>query len=233
MRRIAPGRAAYLSVLNDAGMMADDAIVSNNGGGEWMIVHGSGDTMALLGASTEGRNVDIAFDDDLHDISVQGPKALEILDVAASVNLAALPYFHHMPATLFGHACRISRTGYSGERGYRCFGCGRHLGSACGAGVMPCSFTALDKVRVEAGLLFYGYDMTDAHTPWEVGLGFTVSRSKGDFRGKTALMAALGKEQVRNVGLVVEHGDAATGALLVNGRTVGVINSPLPVAPDE
>ena len=68
--------------------------------------------------------------------------------------------------------------------------------------------------------------MTDAHTPWEVGLGFTVSRSKGDFRGKTALMAALGKEQVRNVGLVVEHSDAATGALLVNGRTVGVINSP-------
>ena len=99
----------------------DDAIVSNNGGGKWMIVHGSGDTMALLGASTEGRNVDIAFDDDLHDISVQGPKALEILDVAASVNLAALPYFHHMPATLFGHACRISRTGYSGERGYEVF----------------------------------------------------------------------------------------------------------------
>ena len=202
-----------------------------------MIVHGSGDTMALLGASTGGRNVDVAFDDDLHDISVQGPKALEILDAAASVNLAALPYFHHMPATLFGHACRISRTGYSGERGYEVFADASVVGDIwdrlVGAGIMPCSFTALDKVRIEAGLLFYGYDMTDAHTPWEVGLGFTVSRSKGDFRGKMALMAALGKEQVRNVGLVVEHSDAATGALLVNGRTVGVINSPLPVAPDE
>ena len=230
MRRIAPGRAAYLSVLTDAGTMADDAIVSNNGGGEWMIVHGSGDTMALLGASAGGRNVDVAFDDDLHDISVQGPKALEILDAAASVDLAALPYFHHMPATLFGHACRISRTGYSGERGYEVFADASVVGDIwdrlVGAGVMPCSFTALDKVRVEAGLLFYGYDMTDAHTPWEVGLGFTVSRSKGDFRGKTALMAALGKEQVRNVGLVVKHSDAATGALLENGRTVGVINSP-------
>lgn len=49
------------------------------------------------------------------------------------------------------------------------------------SGVMPCSFNALDKVRIEAGLLFYGYDMTIDHTPWEVGLGFTVSKSKSDF----------------------------------------------------
>ena len=49
--KIAPGSAAYLSVLTEKGGMADDAIVSNNGGDEWMIVHGSGDTMALLEAS--------------------------------------------------------------------------------------------------------------------------------------------------------------------------------------
>ena len=39
--------------------MADDAIVSNNGGDEWMIVHGSGDTMALLEASAAGKDVNI------------------------------------------------------------------------------------------------------------------------------------------------------------------------------
>ncbi|MEM7699719.1 MAG: hypothetical protein AAF236_15095, partial [Verrucomicrobiota bacterium] len=54
--RIAPGQAAYLSVLTDQGTMADDAIVSNNGEEEWMIVHGSGDTMALLEASAAGKN---------------------------------------------------------------------------------------------------------------------------------------------------------------------------------
>ena len=91
---------------------------------------------------------------------------------------------------------------------------------------MPCSFTALDKVRIEAGLLFYGYDMTAAHTPWEVGLGFTVARTKGDFRGKTALMAAKGRERIRNVGLIVDHGDAAAGALYLDGAEVGAINSP-------
>ncbi|SPH23497.1 Aminomethyltransferase [Defluviimonas aquaemixtae] len=228
--RIAPGQAAYLSVLTEAGTMADDAIVSNNGGDEWMIVHGSGDTMAHLRSSAAGQNVEVALDDDLHDISVQGPKALAILDSATSVDLAGLPYFHHMPAQLFGHPCRISRTGYSGERGYEIFANASAVediwDQLVGAGVMPCSFTALDKLRIEAGLLFYGYDMTDAHTPWEVGLGFTVSQTKGEFRGKAALMAARGGERIRNAGLVVDHSDAASGLLYLNGHEVGAINSP-------
>lgn len=228
--RIAPGQAAYTSVLTDAGTMADDAIVSNNGGGEWMIVHGSGDTMALLQASARGHEAAIGLDDDLHDISLQGPGALAILNAAASSDLGGLAYFHHMPTRLFGHPCRISRTGYSGERGYEIFADAAVVGDIwdglAAAGVMPSSFTALDKLQIEAGLLFYGYDMTTDHTPWEVGLGFTVSRRKADFRGKVALMAAEGRERIRNVGLIVDHDDAVTGSLLLQGSEVGTINSP-------
>ena len=232
MSKIAPGRAAYLSVLTEQGTMADDAIVSNNGGDEWMIVHGSGDTMALLEASAAGKDVEVAFDDDLHDLSVQGPKSLEILNAHCDGDLKALEYFEHMPATLFGHSCRISRTGYSGERGYEIFASADVVGDIWDRlveeGVMPCSFTALDKVRIEAGLLFYGYDMTTDHTPWEVGLGFTVNANKAGFRGRDALMAAKGQEQIVNVGLEVDHPDMVNGEeqLLLNGAAVGVINSP-------
>lgn len=232
MGRIGPGQAAYLSVLTDRGTMADDAIVSNNGGDEWMVVHGSGDTMALVETSAAGRNVSVELDDDLHDISVQGPQALKILDAHCPTDLAPMRYFHHAPTELFGHACRISRTGYSGERGYEVFAGADVIvdiwDNLVGAGVMPCSFTALDKVRIEAGLLFYGYDMTEDHTPWEVGLGFTVSRSKGDFRGKTALMAAEGNEKVQNVCLDIDHADMVNGGedLSLNGASIGVVNSP-------
>lgn len=232
MGRIAPGEAAYLSVLTDEGTMADDAIVSNNGGGEWMIVHGSGDTMALLEASAAGKDVSIEFTDDLHDISVQGPKALDILNAHTSIDLAPMKYFHHAEAELFGHPCRISRTGYSGERGYEVFASAAHVvniwDKLADAGVMPCSFTALDKVRIEAGLLFYGYDMTTDNTPWEVGLGFTVNRDKADFRGKAALMAAETAPKVRNVGLDIAHDDMVEGGeeLSLDGKVVGVVNSP-------
>ena len=230
--RIAPGQAAYLSVLTEEGTMADDAIVSNNGNNEWMIAHGSGDTMALLEASANGKDVEIQFDDDLHDISVQGPKALDTLNANCDEDLGSLKYFHHIPTTLFGHPCRISRTGYSGERGYEVFADASVVGDIWDKlvenGVMPCSFTALDKVRIEAGLLFYGYDMTTDNTPWEVGLGFTVSNSKVDFRGKQAAMNAKGKEKIKNVCLVIDHPDMVNGeeTLSLDGEVVGTVNSP-------
>ena len=232
MSKIAPGKAAYLCVLTEQGGIADDAIISNNGGSEWMIVHGSGDTMALLEASAEGRDVTLEFTDDLHDLSVQGPGALDILNDHCDIGLGALAYFEHAPAEIFGHACRISRTGYSGERGYEIFADGSVItdiwDKLVDVGVMPCSFTALDKVRIEAGLLFYGYDMTEDNTPWEVGLGFTVSETKGDFRGKGALMAAKGREKVSNVCLEIDHPDMVAGGetLSLDGESVGVVNSP-------
>ncbi|MES0827364.1 aminomethyltransferase family protein [Ruegeria sp. SCP11] len=232
LSKVTPGKAAYLCVLTDEGGIADDAIVSNNGGDEWMIVHGSGDTMALLEASAEGRDVVVQFTDDLHDLSVQGPSALDILNAHTDIDLGTLAYFEHAPATLFGHACRISRTGYSGERGYEVFADGAVITNIWDklveVGVMPCSFTALDKVRIEAGLLFYGYDMTEENTPWEVGLGFTVSRTKGGFRGKAALMEANGSEKVNNICLDIEHSDMVEGGetLSLNGEEVGVVNSP-------
>ncbi len=232
LSRLPAGQSAYLSVLTDEGTMADDAIVANNGDGEWMIVHGSGGTMELLQDSASGKSVTCELDDGLHDISVQGPKALEVLNANCSIDLAPMKYFHHAPAKLFGHACRISRTGYSGERGYEIFSGADAVGDIwdqlAGAGVMPCSFASLDKVRIEAGLLFYGYDMTTDHTPWEVGLGFTVNRGKSDFRGKDVLLAAEGNEKIRNVCLDIDHGEMVNGEeiLALNGSEVGVVNSP-------
>jgi hypothetical protein len=68
--KIAPGTAAYLCVLTETGGVADDAIVSNNGGDEWMIAHGSSENMALLLA--QGHGVQVTFTDSLHDLSVLG-----------------------------------------------------------------------------------------------------------------------------------------------------------------
>ena len=229
---IEPGQSAYTSVLTDEGTMADDAIVSNNGAGEWMIVHGSGDTMALLQASAEGKNVEIWLNEALHNISVQGPKSLGILNAHCSFDLAELAYFHHRQGELFGYPCRISRTGYSGERGYELLADQSVIGHIwdrlAAEGVMPCSFTALDKVRIEAGLLFYGYDMSTERTPWEVGLGFTVGKKKSDFRGRQSLWATKGKDKIKNICLEIDHTDSVNGAerLELDGVEVGVVNSP-------
>jgi len=232
VRRIAPGQAAYLSVLTEQGTMADDAILYNKGADQWMIVHGSGDTMKLLHASAEGKSVAIEFTDNLHDISVQGPQALTILQANCDEKLSDLAYFEHKNVRLFGTDCLISRTGYTGERGYEIF---TDISDVChiwdkliATGVMPCSFAALDKVRIEAGLLFYGYDMTPDHTPYEIGLGFTVTEGKANYRGYRALNEKKGKETITNVCLDIQHDDMVAGGetLISNGTVIGVINSP-------
>ena len=232
LEKLAAGRSIYTSVLTEDGTMADDAIVSCINHKEWMIVHGSGDTMALLQDSAKGTGLDIVLDDDLHDLSVQGPMALATLNQFCTANLAELNYFDHCMTTLFGHSCRVSRTGYSGERGYEIFADSDAIISIWDGlideGVMPCSFTALDKVRIEAGLLFYGYDMTTDHTPYEVGLGFTISPTKTAYRGYDALLASKGREKIRNVCLVVDHPEMLNGGetIMLDGSDVGIVNSP-------
>ena len=236
MAKIYVGKSAYGPILNESGTFADDAIIAHMGDNDWLVVHGSGETMERLQESAAGKNVDIEFDDVLHDISLQGPKALELLDAHTPMDLAALKYFHHRETELFGHECVLSRTGYSGERGYEIFANADRivdiwdqiLGHGEAMGIMPCSFTCLDKIRVEAALLFYPYDMTDENTPWEVDLGWSISRSGADYRGKAAVLAAEGKEKIKLAGIVVDHDDALAGGekLVVDGREVGVVNSP-------
>ncbi|MCH9758984.1 MAG: aminomethyltransferase family protein [Proteobacteria bacterium] len=235
MSKINVGQSAYGSILNDAGRVCDDAIIYHLQNEHWLLVHGSGESMERLQESAAGKAVTIAFDDDLHDISLQGPLAVDFLNAHTPLDLPALRYFQQQQTTLFNHPCILSRTGYSGERGYEIFAATAVVGEIwdnivkLGAtqGIMPCSFTALDKVRIEAALLFYGYDMTAEHSPWEVGLGWTIS-SVGDYRGKAAAMKLREQKRFEMVGLVFEHSDALVGgeSLIHANETVGTVNSP-------
>ncbi len=237
MAMIPPGRSAYGPTLTEEGTICDDAIIFNMGDGEWLVVHGSGHCMERLRESAQGRDVEIAFDDDLHDISLQGPKSLGFLNRHTPLDLENLGYFHQARTELFGHPVIISRTGYSGERGYEIFAGAEHIGdiwdqileNGKSIGIRPCSFTCLDKIRVEAGLLFYPYDMTEANSVWEVGLDWAMAGKGAAYRGKDAAMAMKGKEKIKVVGIVADHGEALEGGekLLADGKEVGVVNSPI------
>ncbi len=148
------------------------------------------------------------FDDDLHDISFQGPKAVDVLAPHTPIDIHAIKYFHQQSTTLFGRNCIISRTGFSGERGYEIFAKADDivaiwdgiLEHGKSENVMTGSFNCIDAIRIEAGLLFYPFDMDESNSPWEVGLGFAVSRDKqADYRGKEACMNGIGKEKVKSL----------------------------------
>ena len=214
--KLYPGKSVYACMLNESGKFIDDCVIYRNGPNAFMVVHGSGQGHEMLTRGAVGRNVSVLFDDDLHDLSLQGPLAVEYLSQHVP-GIRQLPYFHHLQTQLFGRPVMISRTGYTGERGYEIFCKAADAPTIWDTivregktiGIMPCAFTALDWLRVESCLLFYPYDNSDMYpmdgepigdTLWELGLDFTVSPGKTEFRGANEHFRLQGQERFKKIG---------------------------------
>jgi aminomethyltransferase len=244
MTKVYPGKSVYACMLNDRGHFTDDCIVYRTGPNAWMLVHGSGAGHEEITKQAQGRNCAVLFDDDLHDLSLQGPLAVEYLSKYVP-GIRELKYFHHMQTTLFGAPVMISRTGYTGERGYELFVRGQDAGMVWdriidegkAMGIIPCCFSVLDLLRVESYLLFYPYDNSQMYpfateqpgdSLWELGLDFTVSPGKTGFRGAEEHARLKGKERFKIFGLLVDaDGPTDLGdEVWADGRKVGVITCP-------
>ncbi|MFG1462208.1 aminomethyltransferase family protein [Xanthobacter sp. DSM 24535] len=234
--KIAPGRSMISSMVGEDGGLIDDVLIYCDSPTSYRLSHGGGATEEVLPLLTEGLDVTFARDDDVHILSLQGPKALEILDPDTPLDMASIPYFGHAPTTLYGIEVSIARGGYSGERGYEVFVKAKDavevwdkiLEAGKPYGIMPVSWDCLDIGRVEAALLFFPFDMPHKDTtPWEVLMDWTVDLSKPDFRGKAALIARKGTERSHQAGLEVQHFAAITpGAkIFKDGQEVGTVNS--------
>ena len=188
-----------------------------------------------------GRDVSVRFDDNLHDLSLQGPLAVDYLEKHVE-GIRALPYFAQMQISLFGKPVMISRTGYTGERGYEIFCRGqdapiiwdRILDEGKAMGIIPCRFTTLDMLRTESYLLFFPFDNSEMYpfeneapgdTLWELGLDFTVSPGKTGFRGAEEHYRLKGKERFKIWGLKLDGVNVpGNGAPVMQaGRKVGVV----------
>ena len=92
--------------------------------------------------------------------------------------------------------------------------------------ISPLGLEALDILRIEAGLIFSGYEFDDQTDPFEAGIGFTVplKSKEDDFCGKVALVRRKANPQRVLVGLeltgdeVASHGDG----VFVGRHRVGV-----------
>ncbi|WP_308917873.1 aminomethyltransferase family protein [Jannaschia sp. LMIT008] len=242
VEKIAPGRSTYACILDERGLFVDDCVIYHLAVNSWMVVHGTGTGMEHLTKVAAGKNCAVIFDDDLHDMSLQGPKAVDILaqDVDGIRDLA---YFGLMQTRLYGCDVMISRTGYTGERGYEIF-CKRKdavriwdtLLEKGGDDVRPTQFSTLDMLRIESYLLFYPGDNSETFpfadgTPagdslWELGLDFTVSPGKTGFIGAENHYALKGRERFKIFGVKLKESmDRMEMEARVHhdGRDVGVI----------
>ena len=241
IEKLGAGRSTYACMLNDRGKFVDDCVVYRMGPNSFMFVHGTGSGNEQLMHAAAGRDVAIQFDDNLHDLSLQGPLAVDFLAKHVE-GIRNLNYFCHTQAKLFGFNIMISRTGYTGERGYEIFCRAQDAASiwdnileeGAPMGIIPTRFSTLDKLRVESYLLFYPFDNSDVYpfddepcgdTLWELGLDFTVSADKQGFIGAEEHYRSKGKERFKIFGVLID-GDKAVGEgaeIYRDGKNVGVV----------
>lgn len=234
--KVPAGRSMIASLVDETGGLIDDVLVYVDGPETFRLSHGGGALEEALPVVAKGFDVSFQRDDDVHILSLQGPKALDILAPHTAMDLKALPYFGHGKTTLFGVPVSIARGGYSAERGYEVFCAAKDavalwdkiLEAGKPLGVMPVSWDCLDIVRVEGALLFFPFDMPHKDTtPWEVLMDWSVDLSKPSFRGKEALIKRKGTERTHQAGIEVLSAKAATpgSKIFKDGAEVGVVNS--------
>lgn len=231
-----PGDSHISNIVNENGGLIDDVLVYVDGPNEFRLSHGGGALGEVLPAVASKFDVSVESDQDVHILSLQGPVALDVLAPHTPLDLAALPYFKHAKTTLFDKPVSLARGGYSAERGYEVF-CSaadapfiwdKILEVGKEKGVIPVSWTSLDIVRLEGGLLFFPFDMPhEDTTPWEVKADWTVDLDKPDFIGKAALAAKKGKERSFITGLEVDTDRAVEpgSKITSGGKEVGVVTS--------
>jgi aminomethyltransferase len=201
VEKMAPGRVLYSPMCQPDGGVVDDLLIY-----EWspekfhLVVNASNAYKDLAWLRDHAVGLDVAIADRSSDygfLAVQGPRAAAIVQSLTEAKLGTLKYYHFAEAPVAGMNCCISRTGYTGEDGFElrvAAGEAVQLTEAllfAGAphGLELCGLGARDSLRLEAGFPLYGHEIARDISPLTAGLGWTVKLDKGDFIGRSALLA--------------------------------------------
>jgi aminomethyltransferase len=248
MKKLSQGRVVYTTMCYEHRGMLDDGTVYRLGCDNFRWIGGNEYSGIWLREQAEKDNLNVLVrgaTDQMHNLAIQGPNSREIMRRMVWTPphqpiVDELGWFRFSIGRLGGATGApivLSRTGYTGELGYEVFCHPKDGGTLYDAvcehgadlGLRPMGLDALDMVRIEAGLIFVGYDFSDQTDPFETGIGFTVPlKSKpGDFIGRDALIRKKEHPTHKFVGLDIHSNtDVHHGDCLRFGRTqIGVVTS--------
>jgi len=244
MTKLAAGQIVYTAMCHETGGMIDDGTVFRLGPTNFRWVCGEdwcGVWLRQLAADRGLKAWVRSSTDQLSNVALQGPLSRDVLAPLVATpahrpTVAELGWFRFTTGRIGDLPVVVSRTGYSGELGYEVWCHPTRAPElwdaliAAGAphGVLPAGLDALDMLRIEAGLVFAGYEFCDQTDPFEAGIGFAAPKSKrAPFIGSEALARRREHPQRVLVGLHVEGADhVGHGDPVYAGRVqVGVITS--------
>jgi aminomethyltransferase len=244
--RLAIGQAQYSALLYPEGTFVDDVIVHRLGEEEYLLVINAGTREKDFSWVRDNtRHFDCAVEnlsDDFTQIAIQGPKAVNVLQMLTDADLSAVKFYWVTRGTL----CRLpnilmGRTGYTAEDGFEIYVpadeaiSGRVWNEILDAGkefgCVPCGLGSRNTLRLEGKLPLYGHEISDTINVWEAGLDRFCKMEKPAFVGRAALEKAKSNVKRTLVGLeMTDRGIARDGykVLAGDGHEIGYVTSGSP-----
>ncbi|MEM7171747.1 MAG: FAD-dependent oxidoreductase [Pseudomonadota bacterium] len=237
------GSVIYTQMCNDRGGIEADLTICRLAPDHFYIVTGSGfgvhdshwiESHLPSDGSVSLKEVTEAFGV----VNVFGPRSREVLEGLCQSGLGNedFPFATCRRVFLAGAPVLALRIGYVGELGWELHMPPSYLAGVYDAiwqagqdaGITNVGYRAIDSLRMEKGYLYWSGDITPDYTPLEAGLDNRVAFGKGDFMGRTALLAQREQGITRRLCLfVLEQSALLFGgeAILRNGKVLGVTTS--------
>ncbi len=193
------GQVSLGVLCNERGGIIDDLTVYKYNPQKYMLVVNAGTAEKdyewvrrhAQGLDLKAENISAA----VTKIDLQGPRSREILQRLTQTDLGEIKRYFFKEIVVDGVPMTVSRSGYTGEDGFELYFenaaaekiWNKLLETGKPFGLLPCGLGARDTLRTECGMMLYGHDIDEDHTPFEAVYGWAVSDQK-DFIGKEALM---------------------------------------------
>lgn len=232
-----PGRSKYHMICNEQGGIIDDAIVYRLEDEKCLLVVNAGNADADIAwiqpkAAAYGNVTMNNVTSETGMIAVQGPNAVEIADSLSGGTASSIRRFRIGEVTVAGVPCLAARTGYTGEDGFELMPPADRLDELWSAlkeaGCAECGLGSRDVLRLEAGLMLHGNDMTVDNNPYEAGLAWTVNLDKPNYIAGEALSKIAAAETPKIIAGFKMTGRAIPRhgmAILSGGESVGIVTS--------
>jgi glycine cleavage system aminomethyltransferase T len=221
-----PGQIAYGALCDEHGKMVDDCTVLLRSESSIRFC-GANDRDYEIFSELAPAGVSVTeITDATPHLCLQGPRSRELLQGLTRSDLSAdaFPYYtFREDVEIADMPVFMTRLGYTAELGYelwvepkRALELWDGLVEALSPqGMKVIGMDALDLFRIEGGFIIGGVEYDPTVSPYECGLGWSVTLDKGEFQGRAGLLHDRDAATIRLTSVVLaEGGSEATGAPL-------------------
>ena len=169
-------------------------------------------------------------------LALEGPRASEIVKQSAEVDLETMAELAWRESTVSSIPCRIVRRSLSGSVGAEFLCEQSHLArlwdilcdAAKSAGGGPAGYSAMNALRLESGVPWFGYDFGEKQIPHEAGLENShISYTKGCYTGQEIIERVRSRGQVNRVRALFQLSSRdvpkSETAIVFDGKEVGYV----------